>query len=109
MPETDKDAKYYEQFRDGMEMGRLYEVRIYFRNMPLRQKIYEFLMDNLGAGIMLLEIKVNYARLMWPILDWEDPADIENAMYYLLDDVRLGEYDYSYIDSYYDTTKERWS
>lgn len=105
--ETDKDAKYYEQFRDGMEMGRLYEVRIYFRNMPLRQKIYEFLMDNLGAGIMLLEIKVNYARLMWPILDWEDPADIENAMYYLLDDVRLGEYDYSYIDSYYDTTKER--
>ncbi|MGM8212224.1 WG repeat-containing protein [Virgibacillus sp. W0430] len=99
-----KEEKYYEQFIDESNMGSLYEVSIFFRNMPIKKEIYDFLNDGLAAGIIVVDIKVNYARLLWPISDWEDPGDIENALYYLLDDVRLGEYKYTYVDSYYSTT-----
>lgn len=104
--ESEEEEKYYEQFFDESRMGRLYEVSIFFRNMPIKKEIYDFLNDGLEAGIMVLDIKVNYARLLWPIWDWEDPGDIENAMYYLLDDVRLGECKYEYVDSYYNTTSK---
>lgn len=104
LAENQHDEEYDEDY-DKFDKGRLYEVRIYFKNME-KKNIYEFLSDELGAGTIVLEIKANYARILWPIDFWEDPADIENAMFYVLDDYRLGKYNYSQIDTYYNTTRE---
>lgn len=102
--ESEEDEKYYEQFTTEDGRGWLYEVDIYFRNMPIRDEIYEFLMENLEGGIMIVDIKVNYARLLWPIDEMMDEGDIENAMYYILDDYRLGQYTTRIYDTYYATT-----
>lgn len=101
--ESEEDRRYYEQFVEGGGLGSLYEVTIYFRNKPTKNEIYEFLKENLEEGIIIADIKVNYARLLWPIDELMDEGDIDVALYYILDDYRIGQYRTSYFDTYYAT------
>ena len=101
--DDEDEEEYIAQFSDDFRLGEIYKVRIYFRNMPLKRDIDNLLSKELPEGIIVKDIKVNYAEILWPIEHWEDAADIENAMYYLLDDVRLGEYTYHYDGTYYRT------
>src|SRR5690625_1803907 len=74
----------------------LFEVEIYFHNKD-EKGILEFIRDELGWNNKISGLGNNYVKLLWLIVsDW-DPADIENAMYYALNDGELGTYNYRQI------------
>lgn len=98
---TDNDCS--DESEEQSEPGHLFEVRISFNHMH-EEEILRFLNSELGDGHIILEVRRNYARFLWPLEYWEDMGELEIPMYYMLDGGKIGKYDYSYIDTYYQTT-----
>lgn len=74
----------------------LYEVEITL-NIKIVQETKEFLRENLD-GYDVVNIDKNVATLHWRIDPLEGAHEIENLLYYVLEEGKLGTYTYKSID-----------
>lgn len=82
-----------EEYGDDFYEEKLHEVLINFKNMD-KERIYEFLNNELGGKVRVLDVKDNYVKLLWPLQPWIESTKIEKVMDDVLDDGKLGEYDF---------------
>ena len=81
---------YYNE--DGFAVDIKYEVEINFVNMG-KEDIVRLIKKELGE-LKILDIKDNYVKLLWPLEPYGEPEEIEVEMYYLLDNGKVGDYNY---------------
>ena len=81
---------YYNE--KGFAIDIKYEVEINFWNMDKRE-IVRFIKKGLSE-LEIVDIKNNYAKLLWPIEPYGEPEEIDVELYYLLENGKFGHYNY---------------
>jgi hypothetical protein len=80
-----------------MNQDYTYEVTITLNDKELNnEKMQEFVVFNFSST-KIIDFKNNIVKLLWEVPYMEGGHEIDNALYYILDDSRLGLYSYHKI------------
>lgn len=92
------------EFKDEIEVeveDTIYEITIRFKEKMTKEKISKRIKEIFHSDDILkytiLDTKKSIVKVLWEMPIWADIADMNVSMYYLLDDGRLGEYDYKRV------------
>lgn len=76
----------------------IYEVVVTMKDNNLTSNEIKAFIESELDGVDILRVEANKVILSWPVDEYEGSHEIEEALYYVLDDEEIGTYKYNLMD-----------